>query len=119
MPLGGAARPRSPSRRPPTQAARYQALHPSEALELSAGEEISGTNQRSILEEAERRLSLRLLPWLVLLVMASFIDRTNLAFASISMMKDLGMSNTVYGLGSGLFFLGYAFFQVSLKTGAC
>jgi hypothetical protein len=88
-------------------------------LELSPGEDTASPEQRLILEEAERRLSFRLLPWLVLLVMASFIDRTNLAFASVTMMKDLGMSNTIYGLGSGLFFLGYASFQVSFAKDVC
>ncbi|WIA15939.1 hypothetical protein OEZ85_012682 [Tetradesmus obliquus] len=40
--------------------------------------------------------------------MVSYIDRTNLSFASIQLSRDLGLSSTVYGLGSGAFFLAYA-----------
>jgi ACS family tartrate transporter-like MFS transporter len=43
---------------------------------------------------------------------SNYIDRTNLAFASVQLNKDIGLSPTVYGLGSGLFFISYAFFQL-------
>jgi sugar phosphate permease len=42
----------------------------------------------------------------------NYIDRTNLAFASVQLNEDIGLSASVYGLGSGLFFLSYALFQV-------
>jgi sugar phosphate permease len=41
-----------------------------------------------------------------------YIDRTNLAYAALQLNKSLGFTEKVYGLGSGVFFLGYALFQV-------
>lgn len=52
---------------------------------------------------AERRVSARLLPPLLLLVIISYLDRTALAFASIQMSRELTLSSTVYGLGSGMY----------------
>lgn len=72
------------------------------------------TAQMSDLQRsAEKRISWRLLPVLLLLTVVSFIDRTNLAFASVQMNQDLNLSGSIYGLGSGMFFLGYAAFQVT------
>jgi ACS family tartrate transporter-like MFS transporter len=59
-----------------------------------------------------RRVGWRLLPLLFLLYIVCFIDRTNVAFAALQMNRDLGFSAAVYGLGSGIFFLGYALFEV-------
>jgi len=44
--------------------------------------------------------------------MVSYIDRTNLAFASVQMNAELGLSASIYGLGGGLFYLCYGLFQV-------
>ncbi len=57
-----------------------------------------------------------MLPLLVSLVLVSFIDRSNLAFASLQMRADLGLSTATYGLGSGCFFLGYALLQVGAQV---
>jgi hypothetical protein len=73
--------------------------------------------QAAALHQAERAVAWRVLPWLVALVMASFLDRTNLAFASVTMSPALGLSATLYGVGSGLFFLGYATCQVGAQGG--
>jgi MFS transporter, ACS family, tartrate transporter len=54
----------------------------------------------------------RLIPFMMLLYVVSFIDRTNAGFAALTMNKDLGFSPTVFGFGAGLFFVGYALFQV-------
>jgi ACS family tartrate transporter-like MFS transporter len=54
----------------------------------------------------------RLIPFMVLLYMVSFIDRTNAGFAALTMNKDLGFSPAVFGFGAGIFFIGYALFQV-------
>ena len=45
----------------------------------------------------------RLIPFMMLLYVVSFIDRTNAAFAALTMNKDLGFSPTVFGFGAGLF----------------
>jgi len=58
------------------------------------------------------RVTLRWLPFLFLCYMAAYFDRANVGFAKLTMMSDLGLSNTVYGLGAGIFFIGYFIFEV-------
>src|SRR3546814_12475160 len=59
-----------------------------------------------------RRIMLRLVPLLGLIYMVAYIDRQNVAYAKLQMVDALGMSEAVYGLGAGLFFLGYFLFEV-------
>jgi len=59
-----------------------------------------------------RRVRTRLLPFLIALFVWAWIDRTNLAIAAIQMKQDLHLSSSAYGFGSGIFFLGYALFEV-------
>lgn len=59
-----------------------------------------------------RRIMLRLLPLLGLIYMVAYIDRQNVAYAKLEMVGALGISEAAYGLGSGLFFLGYFLFEV-------
>ena len=54
----------------------------------------------------------RLIPFMGLLYFANFIDRVNVGFAALTMNKDLGFSPAVFGFGAGVFFIGYALFQV-------
>jgi ACS family tartrate transporter-like MFS transporter len=54
----------------------------------------------------------RLIPFMVLLYLVSYIDRTNAGFAALTMNRDLGFSPAVFGFGAGIFFIGYALFQV-------
>ena len=54
----------------------------------------------------------RLIPFLGLLYFAAFIDRVNVGFAAEQMHRDLGFSAFVYGLGAGIFFIGYCLFEV-------
>jgi ACS family tartrate transporter-like MFS transporter len=59
-----------------------------------------------------RRVRNRLIPFLALLYFAAFIDRVNIGFAAGQMNRDLGFSAYVYGLGAGIFFIGYCLFEV-------
>ena len=59
-----------------------------------------------------RRAAVRLLPLLVLLYLVNYLDRVNVGFAALTMNADLGLSSAAYGLGAGLFFIGYFFFEV-------
>jgi ACS family tartrate transporter-like MFS transporter len=59
-----------------------------------------------------RRAAVRLLPLLVLLYLVNYLDRVNVGFASLTMNADLGLSSAAYGLGAGLFFIGYFVFEV-------
>jgi ACS family tartrate transporter-like MFS transporter len=72
---------------------------------------------------AVRKVSRRLIPFLFLLYILNFLDRVNVGFAALQMNQDLGFGPAVYGLGAGIFFLGYCLFEVPsnlilLRTGA-
>jgi ACS family tartrate transporter-like MFS transporter len=54
----------------------------------------------------------RLIPFLTLLYVVNFLDRVNVGFAALTMNKDLDFSPAVFGFGAGVFFVGYALFQV-------
>src|ERR1700732_5441855 len=47
------------------------------------------------------------MPFLFLLYLVAYLDRVNLVFAGLSMTRELGFSNAVFGFGSGIFFIGY------------
>ncbi|MEM5461736.1 MFS transporter [Paraburkholderia phytofirmans] len=59
-----------------------------------------------------RKVTRRFLPLLVICFVISFLDRVNVGFAALTMSADLKFSSTVFGLGAGLFFIGYFFFEV-------
>jgi ACS family tartrate transporter-like MFS transporter len=54
----------------------------------------------------------RLIPFMTLLYIVGFIDRSNVGFAALTMNRDLGFSAPAFGLGAGMFFLGYLTFQI-------
>lgn len=58
------------------------------------------------------KVSWRLLPFLLLLYVIAWIDRVNISFAALQMNADMGFSDAVYGFGAGVFFIGYALFEV-------
>jgi len=58
------------------------------------------------------RVTWRLLPFLLLLYIVSWLDRVNVGFAKLQMNSDLGMSETAYGLGAGIFFIAYAVCEI-------
>jgi MFS transporter, ACS family, tartrate transporter len=61
---------------------------------------------------ARRRIASRLLPFVFIMYVICYVDRANLSFANLRMSADLGFSDRVYGLGSGIFFIGYVLFEV-------
>lgn len=58
------------------------------------------------------KISWRLLPFLLTCYTLAYLDRINIGFAKLQMQGDLGFSDAVYGLAAGIFFLGYALFEV-------
>src|SRR5579864_3710986 len=54
----------------------------------------------------------RIFPFLFLLYVVAYLDRINIGFAALQMRQQLGFSDETYGLGAGLFFVGYLIFQV-------
>ncbi len=70
-------------------------------------------NLPSINESATiRKISVRLLPFLMLLYLIAYIDRANISVAALQMNADLGLSAKMYGLGAGLFYVTYILFEV-------
>ena len=59
-----------------------------------------------------RKAILRLVPILTISYVIAFIDRTNVGFASLTMNKDIGLSELAFGWGAGILFFGYCFFEV-------
>ncbi|MDE1180399.1 MFS transporter [Paraburkholderia sp.] len=58
------------------------------------------------------KVTWRLLPFLFICYVAAYLDRVNVGFAKLQMLSDLKFSESVYGLGAGIFFIGYFVFEV-------
>ena len=69
-----------------------------------------------------RKITLRIVPFIMLLYFIAFIDRVNIGSAALTMNKDLGFSPTVFGFGAGISLLSYLLFEVppnlTLKSSA-
>jgi len=63
-------------------------------------------------EALYKRVTLRLIPFLFICYLCAYLDRVNVGFAKLQMLSDLKFSETVYGLGAGIFFAGYFLFEV-------
>ena len=59
-----------------------------------------------------REVAWRLVPFLCLIYVVAFIDRINIGFAALTMSKDLGLTPAMFGLGAGIFFIGYFLLDV-------
>lgn len=70
------------------------------------------SSEAAVGASAQRKASLRLLPIIGIGYCLAYMDRINISFASLRMNSDLHFSATVYGLGAGLFFIGYALCEV-------
>jgi ACS family tartrate transporter-like MFS transporter len=73
---------------------------------------LSHDHDPEIRRAAVARVSRRLIPFLFLLYILNFLDRVNVGFAALEMNRDLGFGPAVYGLGAGIFFIGYCLFEV-------
>ncbi|VVE25371.1 MFS transporter [Pandoraea terrigena] len=58
------------------------------------------------------RIATRLIPFLLILYIISFLDRVNVGFAKLHMSADIGLSDVAFGTGAGIFFLGYALCEI-------
>ncbi|MBJ9738886.1 MFS transporter [Acinetobacter oleivorans] len=63
-------------------------------------------------KSAYRKIAFRLMPFLMLCYFCAYLDRVNVGFAKLQMMSDLQFSEAVYGLGAGIFFIGYFLCEV-------
>ena len=62
--------------------------------------------------ESMRRVTRRLMPFLFVLYIFNFLDRSNVGLAALQMNRDLGFSTAAFGFGAGIFFLGYALCEI-------
>ena len=71
------------------------------------------TNSDQSLEtRTYHKVDVRLLPFLFLCYILAYLDRVNVGFAKLQMLKDLSMSDAAFATGAGIFFIGYFFFEV-------
>ncbi|NYH25056.1 MFS transporter [Paraburkholderia bryophila] len=66
----------------------------------------------SSLEAINSKVMRRLLPFLLLMYVLAFLDRANIGFAQKALQHDTGLSNAAFAFGAGVFFVGYALFEV-------
>ncbi|MHB9836362.1 MFS transporter [Paraburkholderia terrae] len=68
--------------------------------------------ERATADATFRRAAWRFMPLLFVCYVVAYLDRVNVGFAKLQMLNDLHFSDAVYGLGAGLFFVGYFFFEI-------
>ncbi|MFX1676216.1 MFS transporter [Paraburkholderia sp. A2WS-5] len=77
------------------------------------GADLSASSDSSDFEaRTYARVARRLIPFLMLCYLGAYLDRVNVGFAKLQMLNDLHFSETIYGIGAGIFFLGYFLFEV-------
>ena len=70
--------------------------------------QVGALNARSdALDSGYRKITIRLIPLIFVCYLFNYLDRVNVGFAKLQMLSQLNMSETVYGLGAGIFFVGY------------
>src|SRR5262245_2449606 len=80
---------------------------------MSSVPTLSSRDEGATLERvALRKVTRRLIPFLMLLYVVAWLDRVNVGFAALQMNEALGFSPRVYGFGAGIFFVGYALFEI-------
>ena len=59
-----------------------------------------------------RKIAWRLIPYIFVLYILAYLDRVNVGFAALEMKRDLHLTDSVYGFGAGIFFLGSSLFDL-------
>ncbi|MDR3468596.1 MAG: MFS transporter [Xanthobacteraceae bacterium] len=73
---------------------------------------VSKAGAATDLDRIYRKIAWRLLPFLFICYVVNYIDRANIGFAKLQFTKDIGISEAAYGLGAGLFYIGYVLFEI-------
>lgn len=81
-------------------------------MQTSSARSVVGQISDNIVETTYKKITLRLIPFLFLCYVVAYLDRVNVGFAKLQMMADLKFSDAVYGIGAGIFFIGYFIFEV-------
>src|SRR5262245_39637080 len=66
----------------------------------------------SVEQRTRRKIALRLLPFIFLLYIVNFLDRTNVSNAKLGMVQEEWFDDEVFGFGSGIFFIGYLALEI-------
>ncbi|AET94254.1 MFS transporter (plasmid) [Burkholderia sp. KK1] len=82
------------------------------AASTATAEFASSAEATSFESKTYAKVGRRLIPFLMLCYLGAYLDRVNVGFAKLQMLNDLRFSETVYGIGAGIFFLGYFLFEV-------
>jgi MFS transporter, ACS family, tartrate transporter len=91
---------------------------PAESSDFANATQMTGVHSHasasvaSSTEHTRRHIAARLLPFVFLLYITNYLDRTSVAYAAIGMSRDLGFDDRVFGLGIGIFFLSYVALQI-------
>ncbi len=75
-------------------------------------EESNSPSQYKMEDAAYKKVILRTIPIILISFVFAYYDRVNISFAKLQMQSDLGFSDAAYGLGAGLFFIGYFIFEI-------
>jgi len=78
---------------------------------------MAGTDDKVVEADVMRRVFWRLMPFLLAAYLVAYIDRVNVGFASLQMNKAVGIDPKTYGLGAGIFFIGYFLLEVPSNLG--
>lgn len=79
---------------------------------MSTEASYSELDSGAVTERVYWKIALRIIPLVMICYFCAYLDRINVGFAKLQMMNDLHLSEAAYGLGAGLFFLGYFLFEV-------
>ncbi|MFK4533455.1 D-galactonate transporter [Bradyrhizobium ottawaense] len=81
-------------------------------MQIDAVVASAGSADREAGDRLYRKIAWRLIPFLMICYVGAYLDRVNVGFAKLQMLNDLQFSETIYGLGAGIFFIGYFLFEV-------
>ncbi|KWC90986.1 MFS transporter [Burkholderia cepacia] len=82
------------------------------ALDAAASRSPAAPAHAAELDRTYKKVFWRIVPFLMLCYVVAYLDRVNVGFAKLQMSQDLAFSETVFGLGAGIFFLGYFLFEL-------
>jgi ACS family tartrate transporter-like MFS transporter len=96
------------------------ALRPPVSQELALEQRVVRIwKEPHMLQDVEARtiakVTARLVPFLVVCYFVAYLDRVNVGFAALTINKDLGLSQTAFGFGAGIFFIAYFIFELPSK----
>jgi ACS family tartrate transporter-like MFS transporter len=74
--------------------------------------QLDKADPNSIAERTRRRITRRLMPYLFFLYIIAYLDRVNVSYAALQMKGSLGLSDSVLGIGAGIFFIGYVLLEI-------